>query len=154
MVMSLEGSVYFVYKAYSYYGRSNTIAPQSGCKPFLEPGKPNPPNDQEPPVNTFSKAGKSNPHQATAATAAARPASLLAETQGYSYQDDSRVVYEGRAVVINGIVTAMSGPFKEKLDDGTFEHGLEFSDSKGDDPKPVNGALDANVPFVQDKTYK
>jgi hypothetical protein len=160
MVMSLEGSIYKVSKAYSYYGRSNTIAAKSGCNPWIDV---NPEPDVKPPtdlqVAPSSKVARSTPHQAAAAAAGATPASLAAETQDYyggGYQDDNRVVYEGRAVVINGIVTAMSGPFKEKLDDGTFEHGLDFAALAGQkgEPNAVSGAVDPTVPFVQDKTYK
>jgi hypothetical protein len=181
MVMSLEGSVYFVAKAYSHYGRSATYTDSTtaydcadvifgwgildNTRMGLRTG------------NGTSKAGaRSSPvlKRQPAAAAPVGTASLLAEaeTQNYggSYHDDNRVVYEGQAVVINGIITAMSGPRKEKWDDGTFEHVLEFFKARddgeapdGDDPgeapsfslpTTVTGALDPNVPWVQDKTYK
>lgn len=74
----------------------------------------------------------------------------------------NRSVYEGQAVVINGLVTAMSGPQKEKWGAGTFEHVVEFYGARQTinitpifrDPDLVTGALDPNVPWVQDKTYK
>lgn len=111
-------------------------------------------------------AGRSS-HQPAAADS---PAALLAEAQGYGghYHDtnDNRVVFQGTAIVVNGIVSAMSGPCKEKWEDGTFEYVLEYyrlrTDNTDDDydhffftdVTAVSGALDPNVPWVQDRTYK
>lgn len=156
MVMSLEGSLYFVNKAYSHSGRSNTYAFGGECGYYVDIARRAQRTGNTTRSGAHSKMAKSGTHKP--AGAAARPASQFAETQDYgaSYHDDNRVVYEGQAVVINGLVTAVSGPRKEKWEDGTFEHTVDFFNQASADGSPilVTGALDPNVPFVQDKTYK
>lgn len=55
------------------------------------------------------------------AGAVPRPSAEQASTQNYDSGDDNRPALRGSAAVINGIVSSMAGPQKEKWDSGVFE---------------------------------
>lgn len=94
-----------------------------------------------------------------------RPAWQGAGPQQYysgacSRQHGNSQVYVGTALVVKGIINAMSGPRDEVWDDGMFEYVMSFSTldlRPGGDPAgpptPLVGVVDPQVPWIQDKTY-
>jgi hypothetical protein len=57
----------------------------------------------------------------TPAAQVPRPSAEQASAQNYDSSEDNKVVLLGPAAVVNGIVTSMAGPHKEKWDSGVFE---------------------------------
>jgi hypothetical protein len=77
-----------------------------------------------------------------AGAAAASDASAQYYEGGGHY--DSRPVYSGQAVVINGIVSSMAGPRKHGWDSGVFEFVVAYTARR--DRGAVVTAVDPNIP--------
>jgi hypothetical protein len=79
-----------------------------------------------------------------------QPAEHAAGLEYYNDRENpERTVYVGGAYIITGLVTSMAGQRKEKWDEGTFEYTVDY-----DMARQVTTGLDANIPWVRDKTYK
>lgn len=157
MVMTLEGALYFVDTVYSYSTPTTTAT--GLCTSFNFPGiqprligggrEAAPDQKQAQPAPTQQPAGT------------ARTASDASVQYNYGHyegeQHHTSTVYGGTAYVINGVVTAMVGPKKEKWENGLFEYVVQFTLDPiafpGNPPGVVTN-MDASIPWVRDKTYK
>lgn len=154
MVVTLDGAIYWVDKVYSYYTATTTDTPD--CADLTE-GIGNRRMRNQKMRN--QKTAAQDPAQAKQpAQKAAKPAAHTADASvqnNYNHYDEphhTNTVYQGGAVVINGVVTAMVGPKKEKWENGLFEYIFQFvlDDTNGG----VATNIDASIPWVRDKTYK
>jgi hypothetical protein len=144
MVMSLEGNIYTVSDVYSYWGETKNAA--GTCEDgFIDEFRMNADSREAP------TAAKEAPKAATKPAAA----SIASDASPKYYHDEghyeNRAVYGGTALVINGIVTSMAGPRREKWDSGVFEFVASYTQENSD---PIATALDSNTPWVRDKAYK
>lgn len=142
-VLSLQGTVYRAVAAYSYWGASQT----EGACPVVNLAALVP-NGTEP-FNADARTRKST-RSARSARISRQPAELQYDTYGRGDHLEDRDVYQGEAVIIMGIVTAMAGQKKDKWDEGVFEYVLYFDPAA----TPVIRGLDGSIPWVRDKTYK
>jgi hypothetical protein len=145
MVMSLEGYVYGVGTVYTYWGETDTTQP--GCDVITFAPNNIRAGARKAPQSTDRKVAD-NTKAAPAKPAAASSDASAQYYDGGHYED--RNVFSGRAAVINGVVTTMAGPRKEKWDSGVFEFVVAYIQAG---PDAVTG-LDPNVPWVRDKAYK
>lgn len=146
MVMSLEGYVYFVTTVYSYWAATDTT-PTDACDVVNGIAGVNrrANNAQAAPQPTDRKVADNSK--------AAKPAGASSDASAQYYEGghyENRPVFQGEAAVINGVVTTMAGPRKEKWDSGVFEFVVGY------DQTVTNAvtAIDANIPWVRDKAYK
>jgi hypothetical protein len=158
MVMTLEGALYFVDTVYSY-STPTTTATGLLCTGFNFP-------DFQPRLIGGGREAAPDQKQAQPAptqqpAGTARTASDASVQYNYGHyegeQHHTSTVYGGTAYVINGVVTAMVGPKKEKWENGLFEYVVQFTLDPiafpGNPPGVVTN-MDASIPWVRDKTYK
>lgn len=129
MVVTLDGAIYWVDKVYSYYTATSTDTPL--CAALT--------------------AGIGNNRMSNQKTAAHTAADASVQYNHYDEPHHTNTVYQGGAVVINGVVTAMVGPKKEKWENGLFEYIFQFV---LDTANGVATDINASIPWVRDKTYK
>ena len=67
---------------------------------------------------------------------------------GYDGSYAQETVYQGRATMVSGVVSALAGPRKEKWEGGVFEWVVDFAGT------PNTGRTNPSVPWVQDKQFK
>lgn len=167
MVMTLEGTAYYLYNVYSYWGATYTEGGDV-CDYIYPPdyrvaGARDGTNGTRTAVKDRASRkaarapGASQPRSAKHANRKARHpnraaqpvANNMAGSQNYRHGNDvyatmEKTVYYGEATVFSGVVTTMAGPAKEKWDWGKFEFVPYFLDD-GDWGTDTFG-LDATYP--------
>jgi DNA replication initiation complex subunit (GINS family) len=139
MVMALEGYVYYVNSVYSYWDDATTST--GGFCDVVDFAGVNRK------AGNAKKAPQSTDKKAVDKTKAApvKPAAASSDASAQYYEGghyDNRPVFAGDAAVINGVVTTMAGPRKEKWDSGVFEYVVAADIVGG----TAVTALDPNVP--------
>lgn len=166
MVMTLEGTAYYLDYAYSYWGdtyteggdycgytyppddrvagaRDGTNGTRTAVKDRASRKAARAPGASQPRSATNKHAARRHPNRA------AQPvANNMAGSQNYRHGNDvhatmEKVVFYGDAVVFSGAVTTLAGPAKEKWDWGKFEFVPYFGDY-GD--WGIDDGLDATYP--------
>jgi hypothetical protein len=144
MVMSLEGYVYYVSKVYSYWGETDTSSgdgKEGDCDvidPFNDRLDRNAGNAKKVPQSTDKNVVDKTKASPVKPSAASSDASAQYYEGGHY---DNKPVFAGEAAVINGVVTTMAGPRKEKYDSAVFEFVVAYDQTSN----AAVTALDPNV---------
>lgn len=152
-MLSLQGTLHSINAAYSFWGQSNTNQ-DAGCTANWPNGRlaqrgRNATADEAAQRAKFIRSRRGTLSLGKPAARSRVNAAAAGYHNGAADQD----VYVGAALVINGMITAVAGPRKDKFAEGAFEYTpySELDTTAGANPV---GAIDASKPWVRDNTLQ
>jgi hypothetical protein len=152
-MLSLQGTVHIIDAAYSFWGESNSNQDAS-CAAIWQNNRMAQRHGNATADDAVQRAKLVRNRRGTLSLG--RPAArsrMNAVAAGYHHGAANQDVYVGESSTINGMITAVAGPRKDKLVEGAFEYTPYFGLDTTAGANPV-GAIDASKPWVRDYTLQ